>query len=36
MSYAHAAVNYKTEGEQKRDSFGPQPQGYCEPKTPKS
>ena len=35
-SYAHAALNDKTEGEYARNSFRFLPQGYCERKTPKS
>ena len=34
-SYAHAALNHKTEREHARNSFGLLPQGYCELKTPK-
>ena len=31
-SYAHAALNDKTDREYARNSFGPLPQGYCERK----
>ena len=33
-SYAHAALNDKTEKELARNSFGLLPQGYCDPKNP--
>ena len=35
-SSAQAALNYKTERECARNSFGLLSQGYCERKTPKS
>ena len=35
-SSAQAALNYKTERENVRNSFGPLLQGFCEGKTPKS
>ena len=35
-SYAHAALNGKTERKHTQNFFGLQPQGYCERKTPKS
>ena len=36
MSFAQAALNYKTEREHARNSFGPLPQGYCKRKPRKS
>ena len=35
-SSAQAALNYKTDKEHPRNSFGPLPQGYCKLKTLKS
>ena len=35
MSSFHAALNYKTEKDHVRKSYGPLPQVYCERKTPK-
>ena len=35
MSFAQAALNFKTEREHARNAFGLLPQGYCKRKPPK-